>query len=371
MQPDCIVVGGGVMGLSCAVRLADAGLRVTVLERGAPGGEASSAAAGMLSPQAEAEEYTPTVAFGLAARRRWPAFARELAERTGIDVGYRATGVLWLALGPEDDERLARRLAWQRQVGLAVEELTPEEIARREPALVRCRAGLGLPDDHQVDPVRLCRALAQAAARAGVQVRAGARVSALLAHGGRATGVRVQGETLATGAVVLAAGAWSADLPGSRLAPGAVVPVRGQIARLAPRPAPIRHVVFSARGYLVPGADGDLLAGSTMEHAGYAREVTAGGLADVLGTARLLVPALGESPVVATWAGLRPVTGDGAPILGRGGWEGMVVATGSGRKGILHAPAVADGVRDLVLGRAADFDPGAFSPARPGVAAVA
>ena len=234
---DCVVIGGGVIGCSVALRLRQAGLAVTVLERGTPGREATWASAGMLSPQAEADGPGAALDFGMRSRELYPEFAEEVRALSGIDVGYRACGVIWLALSDEDEARLEQREGWQRRAGLILERLDARTLHEAEPALgPDVRSGLLIPGDHQVDARLLGDALAQAATRAGVQVRPMIGARRVVVEHGRVTAVEGEGATVATAHVVLAAGAWSTQIDGAGLPAGAVRPVRGQMSSSTRRP---------------------------------------------------------------------------------------------------------------------------------------
>jgi glycine oxidase len=365
MQADVVIVGGGVMGCAVAWRLARRGVgRIVVLERAIPGAEASSAAAGILGAQAESAEASPLLDLMLRSRAAWPGFAAELRETSGVDVGYWACGAISVAFSSEEAERLARSAAWQAERGLSAERLDASALTELEPAISpRALAGLLLPDDAQVEPRALSKALALAAAKAGVTFRTG-YVRRVVAEGGRARGVELDSELVSAGAVVLAAGSWSALVEGAALPPRAVRPVRGQMVELETRPAPLRHVVFSGHGYVVPRRDGRVLAGSTMEQVGFEKQVTAGGLAQILGLAMDLVPSLAEAPVSAYWSNFRPWTEDGLPLLGPSPLAGLFLATGHFRNGILLVPATADAVAACVAEGKAPPSLAPFSPAR-------
>jgi glycine oxidase len=355
---DVLLIGGGAVGLACAAKLAERGLRVGVVERGPLGAEASSAAGGILAPQCEAHGPGAMLDLCLRSRALWPAFARELAA-TGIDPAYRDDGTVALALDDTDAEALARRIAWQREAGLPVEELTADALHALEPALAPARLAARFPDDHQVDNVRVVQALIQAARRAGVAILATDAHRVVGAHG-RVTGVAVDGAVLEAQKVVITAGSWSAQLGAN-----AVKPVRGQMIELAVTP-PMRHVVFGDGGYLVPRKDGRLLCGSTEEHTGFDKSVTAEGLERQRVRLARLCPSLAAEPTARSWSGLRPGTPDGLPLLGPGTLEGLFVASGHFRNGILLLPATASIVTDLCTGARPSLDLAPFSPQRFG-----
>jgi glycine oxidase len=360
---DCVVVGGGVIGCAIALALRDAGADVVVVDRGPPGEEASSAAAGILAPQAEAQG--PGVLFDLlrASRLRWPAFARAIAERSGVDVGYRTDGALVVAHDAEEAERLTSRARWQREAGLAVELVDARALAALEPALAPATLALHLPDDHQVDGRRVMRALINACDHAGVDYLR-AEVRRLRHDGSRVLGVDTDGGARDAARVVVAAGAWSALVDGVPLGAGAIVPVRGQMIELRMPAPPLRHVVFGDGGYLVPRADGRVLCGSTEERVGFAKEVTADGIATLCARAARLCPALDGLPVADSWAGLRPASADALPYVGATAIAGLYVATGHFRNGVLLAPLTAEIVAALVTGGTVPVDVTALSPSR-------
>ena len=358
-DPEVAVVGGGVAGLGVAWRLAQRGRRVAVFERdragrganrrgadrrGADRRGASWAAAGMLAPAAELGfEELDLYAFGRESLARWPAFARELREATGQDVGYRTEGTFVVADDRDSARALRRLFRFQTEHGARVEWLTGDEAAEREPLLSpRLPAAVWSPDDHQVDNRALADALRATAEAAGVAIREGAEVTAI--EPGRRPALVVGGERVEADAVVLAAGAWSGAVGGLEPAPP-VRPVKGQALSLRMTDdLTLRHVVRGPDAYLVPKADGRLVVGATSEERGWDDAVTAGGLFRLLEGAVPLVPGVEEMELVETWVGHRPASRDHAPILGRSGHPGVVYATGQYRHGMLLAPVVADEV---------------------------
>jgi glycine oxidase len=362
---DCIIVGGGVVGLTAALRLRDAGVAVTVVDRAAPGQESSWAAAGILAPQVEAHGPGPLFELLRQSCRLWPGLAAELRERGGHDIGYREEGTLVVA--PNDDDAAAAALTtslqWQRQAGLRLELLEAHELRCREPSLAPAALAVWLPDDRQVDSRLLIRALVAACRAAGVDfVRA--EVRRVDHDGQRVTGVALDDGVRPAGHVVVAAGAWSAQLAGVPLPDGAVFPVRGQMLELRPPAATLRHVVFGAGGYLVPRRDGRVLCGSTEERVGFVRATTAAALHELEARAARLCPPLATAPRVDHWAGLRPASRDGLPFIGPTAVAGLCLATGHFRNGIVLAPLTADIVAAIVTGAASPVDLAALSPAR-------
>ena len=364
MNSDIVVIGAGIHGCATALRLAQAGARVTVLERSVPGAEASSAAGGILSPGVEAQHGGPLLALAQDSMRRWPAFAAELAEATGIDLAYRTNGTLRIVFG--EAEAAVWRADLPRLVGLGVaaEWLDGAALRRLEPALAGgASGGFLFRDEARLDPKPLLRALAAAATAAGVRFLTG-QVRRIAKENGRVTGVDHVSGRLDAGAVLLAAGAWAGLVEGSGLPAGAVRPVRGQMVVLAARPDLVTRVIFSPKGYLVPRPDGRILCGSTMEEAGFEKVVTAAGLSSILGMAIETAPELAAAPFLESWSNFRPATADGLPILGAGSVPGLFYSTGHHRHGILLAPASADLVAASLLGEPPAIDLTPYSAAR-------
>jgi glycine oxidase len=367
---DVVVVGAGIVGLSAARALAGAGARVVVMDRGRAGAEASAAAAGWLAAQAEVDEGSPLLPVALRARERHSGLAKELQEETGIDVGLSRLGTLEVAFSEDEERALRARLAWQSALGLAVEWLDPDEVRQVEPNVnPAVRAAIVFPEDRCVENVRLTRALAASAVARGAALLSDRPVASLVVERGRVAGVQAGQETVAAPAVIEAMGAWSASLGGDP-EPPPVEPVRGQILAFQLAPGALRHVVCTSRGYIVPRADGRLLAGSTLERAGFEKSVTAAGLRAVRQIALEIAPLLADAPVADSWAGLRPGTPDGLPVIGPGVLAGLFHATGLYRSGILLGPLVGEAVARLARGEPgpegdlARFSPGRFTRGR-------
>jgi glycine oxidase len=364
MAVDVAIVGAGIQGSSVALRLAQAGRRVVVLERAIPGAEASSAAGGILSPGVEAVEPGPFHALCRASLDRYAAFAREVEALSGVSVGYRALGTLEVALDDDHAKVLAARAERMQRHRLPVEVLDDAAVRRLEPALSpEARGALFFPDEASLDPKPLARAVYVAAARAGATFVTG-QVKRIAVEGGRVVGVDHDRGRIDAEQVVLAAGSWSLLVEGHGLPGGAVRPIRGQIVILDTRPPLLSRVVFSGHGYVVPRADGRVLVGSTMEEVGFEKAVTAGGLRHVLDIAIGISPALAQAPVVETWSNFRPASPDGEPILGAGTVPGLFYATGHTRNGILLAPITAEAIAAAILGLPPPVDLSPFSPAR-------
>jgi glycine oxidase len=364
---DAVVIGAGLIGLAAAWRAAQRGLSVLVVERApAPGAGASHAAAGMLAPVTEAdfgEERLLRVS--LAARERWPGFAAELEEHTGLPTGYRDSGALVVAADRDDAEALRRLHELQLSLGLQVEWLPPSRARRLEPGLSpRIAGAIHAHGDGQADP----RATVLALAEAVEELELGVEVQAIEHERGRVTGVRTGAGSIECEAVVVAAGAWSAALAPDGSGPP-VRPVKGQILELRLRrgmPEPIERIVRTPRCYLVARGDGRVVLGATMEEQGFDTAVTADGVYRLLEAAWEVVPEVGELELVEATAGLRPGTPDNAAIVGPGELDGLFWATGHWRNGVLHAPLAGEIVADLLEGGTApaELDPARFAGVR-------
>lgn len=363
---EVVVVGGGVIGCAIAWELARAGARVTVVERGAVGAEASSAAAGMLAPLAEGITPGPFLDLMLASLARFPTLAATLHAETGIDVELCTEGLLRLALSEEQAATYQAALAWQQARGLPVRWLTAEELRALVPAATPAAVGavFSTAEPH-VNPVRLTTALARAAAQRGVRILEHTAARGLLRVGARVVGVQLVDRGLPADHVVIAAGAWAGELAAWLGRPVPVAPVRGQMVALRPRAPLFAHTLYAPHGYLVPKRDGTVYVGATVEEAGFDCRVTAEGLATLLDLARRLVPALADATFERAWAGLRPGSPDQRPILGPvPGVEGVSLAVGHFRNGILLAPITGELLAQHVLGQPTTLPLGPFELAR-------
>ncbi len=359
---DVIVVGGGPVGAACARELGLAGRRVLLLDPEGDCGQAWRAAAGMLAPQLEAEPENPLLELGLAAREHYGPLAAALHETTGTDIGLWQEGIAWVAADEAEAGELWSKVAWQRQQGHLADWLDADEVKSRWPWLGPTEGALWAAHEGAVEPERLVSALRQDAVRLGV-VLSEDRVTAVESHGARVTGVAAGGARYAAEEVILAAGAWSGTI-GGLPRPVAVAPVRGQMAAF-PWPAGARRAIIYGRGcYLVARGD-EAIAGSTMEYAGFNPEVTSAGLAGIFAGVTALCPAVTGADVRRTWAGLRPVTPDGLPIIGpEPRLTGLWYATGHGRNGILLAGLTGLLIKQLMAGEPPAEDLAPFSPER-------
>lgn len=366
-----VIVGGGICGLSIGWYLARAGRPVTVFERGEAGKGATWAAAGLLAAQTEAEPGEETLLpLMLESRALWPEFARELETASGMSVDLRQEGVLAVALDRDEAERLAFAFDYHRSLGLEMEWCDGARARSLEPHLSpRVAAGVFSPHDHQVDNRKVAVALRDAFMAAGGMLCEYSEVEEIVVSGRRAAAVRVGAREFPAECVVLAAGAWSRAIKGlPEESRPAVRPVKGQMLSLRmPHDSPlIRHVIWGNGAYLVPRLDGTLVIGATVEEQQFDTSMTAGGVHELLRRSREALPGIDDLPIAEMWAGLRPTSRDDAPLLGPASLDGLVIATGHHRNGILLAPVTARAIADYILtGRMPDslrpFAPSRFA----------
>jgi len=366
--PDTVVVGGGVIGASIAWRAAERGLSVTMVDPN-PGRGASWAAAGMLAPVTEVHYGEEALLrLNLESSAAYPQFEAELSEASGRDAGYVRCGTLTVARDADDNAALADLFEFQKGHGLDVERLRGRECRRLEPALApSTRGGILVSGDHQVDNRALMDALLSAAERGGVRI-VRRRAQGLELEHERVSGVLLAGgERIGCSSVVLAAGAFSDPIEG--LPPEVVPPVRpvkGQLLHLR-GPAEARFATRNVRGldaYIVTRPDGRVVIGATVEESGFDERVTAGGVHDLLRGGFELLPGVTELELTETSVGLRPTTPDNAPIIGRTDVEGLVIATGHYRNGVLLAPITSAAIADLLVTDEVPELIEAFSPRR-------
>jgi glycine oxidase len=366
---EAIFVGGGVIGLACAWRAAQRGASVCVLDRDRPAAGATGVAAGMLAPVGEAlwgEEKV--LELNLESLRRWPGLAKELESEAEEEVEFDSRGALHVALDRDETEELRRRHDLHRRLGFDSEWLTGRASRQREPGLATAvRAGVDVPGEASVDPRRVVAALLGALDRRGVPVHSGAEVVA----GSRTDGLwhlaTRDGREFEAPTLVLTAGCWSGQqdwLPREARPP--VRPVKGEILTLggsAEEPV-CERIVAGERVYLVPRADGRLVVGATVEERGFDTTLTAGGVHELLREAYRVLPEIAELELTEAGVGLRPGSPDNAPLIGRGAVDGLLIATGHFRNGVLQAPVTADSIAALLAGDATPLDLAPFAPDR-------
>jgi glycine oxidase len=366
---DAIFVGGGVIGLACAWRAAQRGADVCVLERDRPAAGATGVAAGMLAPVGEASWGEETLlALNRESLWRWPAFAEELEAEAETEVEFVARGALHVALDRDEAEELRRRYELHRSLGLESEWITGRECRALEPGLATAvRGGAHVPGEASVDPRRLAAALLGALDRRGVPVHSGLEAVSAARDGGSWLLETGDGREFSARTLVVTSGCWSGRLdwlPAEARPP--VRPVKGEILTLrgaADEPA-CERIVAGERVYLVPRADGRLIVGATVEERGFDTTLTAGGVHELLREAYRVLPEISELELLEATVGLRPGTPDNAPLIGPGLVDGLLVATGHFRNGVLQAPVTADSIAALLAGEGPPVDLAPFSAER-------
>lgn len=354
ISTDFLIIGGGVIGLSIARELRRRGTaRITILERGRVGMEASWAAAGMLAPQAEADRADEFFELCSESNRMYPQFAAELLNETGVDIELDRTGTLYLAFSEKDSEELQKRHEWQTAAGLAVEQISASEIRKREPLVTpEVRDSLFFPNDGQVENRKLVEALTACCRGNEIGISEGSPVNSIIVDGGQAVAVDTAAGRISAGHIILAAGAWTSliDLGGRKLNVP-VRPIRGQMISFSTDAGRFRRVIYSHRGYIVPRADGRVLAGATVEDVGFDKDTTESGLRTLRDAAAEIAPGFAAVRPSESWAGLRPFAGDGLPVLGDvPHFENLTIATGHYRNGILLAPITGKLIADHLIG---------------------
>lgn len=351
---DILIIGGGIIGLTLARELKKRGVaRIAILEKNSVcGSESSYAAAGMLAPQSEADEADDFFRFCSESRDLYPQFAAELFDETGVDVELDRSGTLYLAFTENDAEELEKRLAWQTEANLKVEKLSTKEMLEIEPNISPDELfGLFFPNDWQVENRKLISALQKFCEANGVEIFTESEVKNLLSENGKIIGAELQSEKLSTEKVVLATGAWTSFIKtGDSDLPLKISPVRGQMISFQTSEKLFSKVIYSPRGYLVPRRDRRILAGATVEYAGFDKSITDAGIECLRENAFEIAPLLASLKATEKWAGLRPSAPDNLPVLGAfSEVENLYVATAHYRNGILLAPKTAEILADKIL----------------------
>ncbi|MBI2191881.1 MAG: glycine oxidase ThiO [Planctomycetes bacterium] len=363
---DVVIVGAGAIGCCIAYRLAQKGIRVSVVERERPGSGASASAGGILGAQYEATGPGPLLDLLLASREAYPDFAAELQADSGIDIEFRLSGGLRLILDEEDEAEARRCLQWQKAAGLPAELLSASSTLAEESALSpEIRGAILFPQEAQVGNRKMVEALATACGRLGVEVLCGEEAVRFHPREHRLESLETSSQSLSAQTFILAGGAWSQELASRMGVHLPVFPVRGQMIQLQINPPPFRRLLFHRQAYLVSKPVGRIILGSTMEKVGFDRRVTAEGLHRLTGAAARMSPLLGGAEVVQTWACFRPGTPDGLPILGRvQPYENLLAATGHFRNGILLTPITGQILAEMVAGVAPSIPIEPFRPDR-------
>ena len=361
---DAAIAGGGVIGGSIALELARAGLRVAVFDRQQPGQEASWAGAGIISPAPENPGMIATVELAKRSAALYPEFVAQIEEISGHSTGFRAKGTLEALFSRDAKAELSTIIALHHGLGLKAEPLRAEDARELEPALSEeIEAAILRPEEASIDNRLLTAAVLEAAQRTGAEIFSGSAVKAIWRDGRRCRGLILQNEKVEAKWVIIAAGCFSGTIEGaSAYAP--VRPAKGQMVALRADELEVERVLWSEKIYLVPRNDGRILAGATVEYVGFDKRVTGGGIEKILSAAIELVPGLKNARIEETWAGLRPDSADHLPILGPTDLEGLVMATGHFRSGILLTPITARLIREWITERRVSTDWERFSPMR-------
>jgi len=362
---DTVVVGGGLIGLAIALELQQLGIHTAVFEARKPGQEASWASAGILSPAPESPAMIAMVPLGKASLAMYAEYITKLEEFSGMPTGFRANGTLQALFSQHAQEELNTIVALHHGLGLTAEAISASEAREMEPALSEeLEAAVLRPSEASVDNRLLTSALLAAAEKSGVEIFSDSKVTAIDRKGECCVGIVIErGDRIQSANTIIAAGCFSSQISGvQQYAP--VLPAKGQMVSLRCESAPMERVLWSERIYLVPRNDGRILAGATVEHAGFNKTVTASGMHANLDGAFELAPVLAKASIESTWAGLRPDTPDHMPILGPTDVEGLTIATGHYRSGVLLAPLTAKLVGELITGRTVSVDWDRFSPLR-------
>lgn len=365
MNSEVLIIGGGVIGLAIARALHRKSVgKITILERGKTGSEASHAAAGMLAPNAETDTAGIFTDFCISSLNLYEDFAAQLFAETGVDIELDRSGTLYLAFTEKDSAELVKRYEWQKKEGLKIERLSAQETRRIEPFVSPdVRESLFFPNDWQVENRKLLYALEKYAALNQIEIREQTEVTALLTENGKIVGAQTASEKFYARIVILAAGAWTSFIKTENLELPRVKPVRGQMLAFQTAKRMFEKVIYSARGYLVPRADGRILIGATVEDAGFDKSVNDSSIEILRETALEIAPSLGNLQIYENWAGLRPFAGGGLPVIGNfAAAENLFVVTAHYRNGILLAPLTAQIVAEKIAQNADSKYLDAFSP---------
>ncbi|MCB1876908.1 MAG: glycine oxidase ThiO [Chromatiales bacterium] len=356
---DAVIVGGGVIGMLTARELLAAGLRVALVERGAPGRESTWAGGGILSPLHPWRYPDPVNQLAEWSKAAYPQLARELIRDTGVDPQWTPNGMLMLHVEDRHDA-----LAWEDRFQAGLDEIEEARVLATEPALCPSPGpGLWMEKVGQVRNPRLARALRVDIELRGAVVLCNDPVTQIDSKAGRVSGVRTtNGQVLSANRVVIAAGAWTAELLAGLCPAPPVEPVRGQMLVYRTQPGTLQRIVLFRDRYLIPRRDGRIVAGSTMERVGFDKSTTADARAAIHADAAAVIPLLADAPIEHHWSGLRPGSPNGVPFIGEHPrLGGLYINAGHFRNGLVTAPASTRLLADLLLGREPILAPAAYS----------
>jgi glycine oxidase len=361
---EAVIAGAGLIGGAIALELAQAGLRVAVFEKGEPGREASWASAGILSPAPETPAMIPVVPLAKASVGLYPEFVANVEEISGHNVGFRPFGTMDALFSREAKRDLSTLIALHHGLGLQAEPLRAEQARELEPAVSpELEAAALRPGEACIDNRALTQAVLRAAQRSGAEIFPDQGVEAVWREGSRCLGLKLHNQNVSAKWTVIASGCFSANIQGvAAYAP--VRPAKGQMVSLRADELKIRRVLWSEKIYLVPRNDGRILAGATVEYVGFDKHVTAGAIERILSDAIELVPGLANARIEETWAGLRPDSPDHLPIVGATDLDGLLVATGHFRSGVLLTPITARLMREWITEQRVSVDWERLSPMR-------
>ena len=361
---DAAIAGGGLIGSAIALELAQAGLSVAVFEKGEPGHEASWASAGILSPAPETQGMIPIVPLAKASVALYPEFVANVEGISGKIVGFRPFGTMDALFSRDATHDLSTLIALHHGLGLQAEPLRPEEARELEPALSpEVEAAALRPEEASIDNRALTQAVLHAAQKSGAEIFPDHAVQAIWREGSRCAGLKLRNENVSAKWTIIASGCFSANIEGvAAYAP--VRPAKGQMVSLRADELKIRRVLWSEKIYLVPRNDGRILAGATVEYVGFDKHVTAGAIEKILSDAIELAPGLANARIEETWAGLRPDSPDHLPIVGPTDLEGLMMATGHFRSGVLLTPITARLIREWIAEQRVSVDWERLSPMR-------
>jgi glycine oxidase len=361
---DVAIAGAGVIGGAIALELSRAGMRVGIFDRQQPGQEASWASAGILSPAPESPAMIAMVPLGKMSLSLYPEFVAQVEEISGTDTGFRAKGTLEALFSGDTKAELSTIIALHHGLGLKAEPICAADAREMEPALSEnVEAAVLRPDECSVDNRALTSAVLEAARRSGAEIFPDDGVRAIWCEGQHCGGLILQNEKVEAKWTIVAAGCFSAAIEGvAAYAP--LRPAKGEMAALRAEDVKMERVLWGEHIYLVPRNDGRVLAGATVEYVGFDKRTTAGGIKKILSAAIELAPGLANARIEETWAGLRPDTPDHLPILGSTDLEGLLMATGHFRSGILLTPITARLIREWIMEQRVSVDWDRFSPLR-------